>query len=63
MTKDEIEYAVIKNAVATLAVLCAGNEDKIIDLLTGYLWCEEEAGEIKESDGKYKILIHKDSPT
>ena len=47
MTKKEIEYTVIRNAVSTLATLCAGSDIKIIDLLTGYLWDEEEAGGIK----------------
>ena len=47
----QAEYAVIKNAVRTLSIVCAGNEAKVIDLLTGYLWDEEEAGEIKASDG------------
>jgi hypothetical protein len=53
--KQEIEYAVISNAVDTLSVLCAGNRDKIIDLLIGYLWDEEEAGDIKASSGKFEI--------
>lgn len=49
MTKNEIEYAVIKNTVSILAVMCAANPNKIIDLLTGYLWDEEEAGAIKNT--------------
>jgi hypothetical protein len=52
LTKEEIEYAVIANAVDTLSILCAGDRDKIIDLLTGYLWDEEEASWIKKSSGK-----------
>ena len=55
MTKKDIEYAVIKNVLNVLAVMCAANVNKIVDLLTGYLWDEEEAGEIKRSDGMYKI--------
>jgi hypothetical protein len=55
MDKQEIEHAVISNAVDTLSVLCAGSRDKIIDLLTGYLWDEEEAGDIKASSGKFEI--------
>jgi hypothetical protein len=56
MDTKEIEHAVISNAVDTLSVLCAGNRDMIIDLLTGYLWDEEEAGGIKNSTGKFEIL-------
>jgi hypothetical protein len=55
LTKEEIEYAVIANAVDTLSVLCAGDRDKIIDLLTGYLWGEEEASGIKKSSGKLEM--------
>lgn len=49
-----IEYAVISNAVDTLSVMCAGNRDKIIELLTGYLWDEEEAGDIRSSSGRFE---------
>lgn len=55
MKKQDIEYAVIANAVATLSVLCAADRHKIIDLLTGHLWDEEEAGGIKASSGKHEI--------
>jgi hypothetical protein len=51
MTTKDIEYAVIKNVVRILATMCTADEDKIIDLLTGYLWDEEEAGRIKRSNG------------
>lgn len=55
--KKEIEYAVIKNMISSLAVMCAADEDKIIELLTGYLWDEEEAGSISRSSGKpWKVL-------
>lgn len=60
MTKEEGEYAICKNAVSILAVQCAGCEEKIIDLLTGYLWDEEEAGHIKRSDGRFKVLTDAD---
>lgn len=55
MTKEEIEYAVIKNTVKALAVVCAVNSEKVIDLLTGHLWDEEEAGRIKRSSGDYVV--------
>lgn len=52
MDQKEIDYAVISNALELLSVMCVGNKDKVVDLLTGYLWDEEEAGRIKNSDGK-----------
>jgi hypothetical protein len=55
MDEKDREYAVLANAVDTLSVVCAGNREMIIDLLTGYLWDEEEAGGIKESSGKFEI--------
>jgi hypothetical protein len=33
--------------VQSLASMCAGSPHKIIDLLTGYLWNEEESGGLK----------------
>jgi len=46
MTK-QIEYAVIKNAVDILCLLCAAPSGMVIDALTGILWDEEEAEGIK----------------
>jgi hypothetical protein len=46
------EYKVIHNTVSTLAVMCAGDITKIIDLLTGYLWDEKEAVSIKHAYDK-----------
>ncbi|MCP5019645.1 MAG: hypothetical protein GY938_30830 [Ketobacter sp.] len=43
------QYRIAGCSITTLAVLCAADEDKIVDLLTGYLWDEEEAGQIKEA--------------
>jgi hypothetical protein len=41
------EYRTVSYLVSALANICAAPPNKIIDLLTGYLWDEEEAGEIK----------------
>jgi hypothetical protein len=41
------EYRTVSYLVSTLANICEASPNKIIDLLTGYLWDEEEAGEIK----------------
>lgn len=54
MKQKDIDYAVIANVVNLLAVMCAANKDRIVEKLTGYLWDEEEAGEIKKSDGYVK---------
>ncbi len=47
--KEDRQDAICKNAVDVLATMCAGSSEKIIDELTGYLWNEEEAGQIKEA--------------
>jgi len=46
MTAEQ-EYKIIGNCIKILATMCAADENKIIDLLSGYLWDEEEAGGIK----------------
>lgn len=43
------EYKTVYLLIATLANICCATEEKIIELLTGYLWDEEEAGQIKRS--------------
>ncbi len=58
---EKQEYAVVNNAVSILASMCAGDTTKIIDLLTGYLWDEEEAGELKHAS-KQKIALCKRTP-
>jgi len=57
MTKEEIEYVIIKNTVSILAVMCTANTSKIIDKLTGYLWTEEEAQAIKRAGHEYSFDI------
>ena len=47
--KEKQEYKTVYLLIATLANLCAATEERIIDLLTGDLWDEEEAGQIKRS--------------
>ena len=46
-TQEEKEHLICRNAVAILAEMCAADEGQIIDLLTGYLWSEEEASKIR----------------
>ena len=47
-TQEEKEYRVCRNAVAILAEMCAADEGQIIDLLTGYLWSEEQIRNIRK---------------
>lgn len=45
---EKRQYKIIRNAISILTTLCCADTDKTIDLLTGYLWSEEEAGQIKQ---------------
>jgi len=47
--KEETQYKIINHAILIITTLCSGDRDTAIDMLTGYLWDEEEAGQIKES--------------
>jgi hypothetical protein len=47
---QEREYRTVSYLVSTLANICAGSPNKVIDLLTGYLWDKEEAEKIKVSN-------------
>ena len=58
MVDKNIEYKVISNSIDTLCLLCAADRDKTINLLTGYLWDEEEAGCIKRSNWKINPTGH-----
>ena len=42
------QYQICYDAASILATLCAGSVAKVIDELTGYLWDEEEADQIKQ---------------
>ncbi len=52
MTEQEQqrEYRTVSYLVSTLANICAASPNMIIDALTGLLWDEEEAGQIKEAN-------------
>ena len=45
--EQQREYKTVSYLILTLANICAASPDKIVDNLTGYLWDEEEAGQIK----------------
>ncbi len=49
--RKKFEFCIVKNAVNIISLMCAAESDMVIDLLTGHLWDEEEAGGIKESTG------------
>lgn len=52
MTEQEQqrEYRTVSLLVTTLANICAASPNQVIDRLTGLLWDEEEAGQIKEAN-------------
>lgn len=41
------EYKTAKHLVDALATFCAADPDKVVELLTGYLWSEQEAAAIQ----------------
>ena len=43
----DISYKTVARAIEILANECAGKESMIIDILTGYLWDDEEANILK----------------
>ena len=45
---EQRSYEVTAHLVAALAGQCAGAPEKVIDLLTGYLWDADEAVRLKE---------------
>lgn len=60
MDIKKTEIAIISNAIDILSVSCSGHRDKVIDLLTGYLWDKDEAGEIRASSGRFEIQNKKE---
>jgi len=49
MGKEEREHKEIAHIVSILGLMCAAVPEKIIDLLEGYLFDEEEVGKIKQA--------------
>lgn len=52
---EQRSYDLAAHLVAALACHCAGAPDKVIDLLTGYLWDEQEAVRLKASSALFVI--------
>ena len=46
---EQRSYELTAHLVAALAGHCAGHPNKVIDLLTGYLWSETEAERLKQT--------------
>ena len=46
------EYAICRHAVGVLSEMCAMSPERIIELLTGQLWDEEEAAGIMAANSK-----------
>ncbi len=44
------EYRTVKHLVDALSNICCASPEMTIDRLTGYLWTEEEAAEIKKAN-------------
>lgn len=42
------EYQIISRQIETMCILCDADPKVVVDLLTGYLWDEQEAGGIKD---------------
>lgn len=53
MSEEEIANAVIRNAINILSITCNTRPELIIDILTGELWDEETAGDIKGRNGEF----------
>jgi len=47
LKEQECEYRTVSYLVSALANICSASPNQIIDQLTGLLWDEEEAGQIK----------------
>ncbi len=47
---EQRSYEAVAHTVAALSFQCAAAPEKIIDILTGYLWDEEEAGILKNTE-------------
>ena len=54
---NKIEIAIISNAINTLCLTCAAPREMVIEQLTGWLWDEEEAGEILRSLDRFDITM------
>ena len=52
------KFIAIKSTINILATLVALESEKIIDLMTGWAWDEEEASELKDSDTEFDIMKH-----
>ena len=49
-------FVAIKSAINTLAALTAMEPEKIIDLMAGWAWDEEEASDLKDLDTVFDVM-------
>lgn len=50
LRNQQREYRTVSYLCATLANICTASPNMVIDALTGLLWDEEEAGQIKRAN-------------
>lgn len=48
--EQQREYQTVSYLVSALANICVASPNQIVDHLTGFLWDEEEAGNIKKAN-------------
>ena len=48
--EQQLEYRTVSYLVSAIANICAAPPNMIIDALTGIIWDEEEAGQIKTAN-------------
>jgi len=54
--EQQKEYQTVGYLVSALANICAASPNMIIDKLTGFLWDEEEASQIKTANTRKEDL-------
>lgn len=54
-SQEEKEYSIISHSIGIMCDLCAFNHDQCVDLLTGWLWDENEASKIKEANTPHEL--------
>ena len=47
--EEKREYKTVAHLLSALCLMCAANPEKVVDLLSNYLWVDEEIVEIKQA--------------
>ena len=45
--QNDTDCQILAKQIEMMSLICAGNPHKVVDLITGYLWDEKEADNIK----------------